>query len=278
MGWEALHFTCKYLNTRLPLKRPCEEMLTLIQARYPQETKRLDASNVVLQHLFSRENETEQQTLTTIYSNLNFASIHEHTETHTGLRSYLGLLLVLYVCFSSIFFVFILPSFQSLFTSMDLQGNALVIYSFPTRWLILTFLILLCIGFMLRFNRLIHNQSFLYVEHEDSTGALDTLILSKKLMNAKTQLLATMFSPLNMKVNRFSDEANLFVRQLAEDELDVASAVQHNYERQSKHYINLVNRRQKLFNIVLGILIVLACYHLLYSIYSPIFAQGEIRL
>lgn len=278
MGWEALHFTCKYLNKRLPLKRPCEEILKIIQARYPRETKRLDASNVVLKHIFSRESEAEQQSLTDIYSKLDFASTHEHSQTHTGLRSYLGLLLVLYVCFSSIFFVFIMPSFQSLFDAIDLQSGALLIHGFPTRWLIFSFLILLCIGFMLRFNALINNESYFYGESEKPIGALDSLIFSKKLTNAKTELLATMFSPLNISVNRFSDEANLFVTQLTEDGLDVASAVQHNYERQHKHYINLVNRRQKLFNIVLGILIVLACYHLLYSIYSPIFAQGEIRL
>jgi len=89
-------------------------------------------------------------------------------------------------------------------------------------------------------------------------------------------LEALVKAPINDQSNKYSDNANTLFLQLESDGLNIAQELQHQINMQNDELTKLINRRIKRLMFVFSIIVVLAIFNFISSLYAPIFATGTI--
>lgn len=273
MSWKKFHFACRFLNQKLAAGENITVAQQQLANNYNIKDKDLGQCQHLYQHILAELKESKSQDLMKIYGELNLSSSPKILKKLTHIRLYLLLVSILFIFIFIIYQLFIYPSFMQLIEStsvstMQSLASTPFILKLTTCMMVLSGILLLLFD---NLNKKILNNTKPYKE-----SSWEKFLLSSKVVKNKQQLDATIYSPLKMEINKFSQAHQQQLAQWQQDRLDVTTELQLNIG----HYRNLlaeaINKRGVLLLAFLAICIVASVYMLLRTIYSPLFIFGSL--
>ena len=211
--------------------------------------------------------------ITGIYGNLKLNWDASSITKLTNIRNYLFLIFAMFLLMSVIYKTYVLTTFREIFSLMDAPLNAQP-ESFTTYWVISLLLMTTVSVVILRFSLIIKQINGTSTTF--SSSVISQLLLSKKIINQILRIEALIYAPLNKNINLFSASDNEFVKQLRSDNMNIAKELQVLIDSQYYLLTLMINSRIKKILLFLTLIVVIAIFNFIYSLYAPIFSIGTI--
>lgn len=274
MNWDAFHFSCRYLSTKLSADIELTSAQNLLLKTYPEivSSNHLDVD--LYKRIISRNNPTEQQRLLSIYGQLNLDRDSSSINKLNNIRNYIFLLFFVFLLLSAICVVFVIPTFKEMFVMMEVPINE-QIENFTTYWAISLGLMLAVSVGIIRVNFIV-NRLNSYASTLPST-LMSRLLLTNKIVQQIDKIEAFVNSPLGEKKNLFSEDANTFISKLDKDGLNTPKELQLMINKENEKLNKLLNSRIGKLIFSLSVIVIAAIFNFVYSLYAPIFYIGNIQ-
>jgi len=227
-------------------------------------------NNFIFQSIVGSKN---QQSLLFLYGNLTLDRDQSLIMKLMGLKSYLMIILTIFLTMSFTAYTFTIPVFTEIFEQWDTPLTQ--IENFYSYWIISLVLILSSSVSLILFTdkvKQIQNSS-----SPNQFSIYSKILLSAKIVNQIYKSEALTYSPLGKKINQYSPMENKLFTTLHNDNLNTKLELSLLINEQYFTLSQLINKRLKLFISLISAFIVIAIFNFLYSLYTPIFAIGTVQ-
>ena len=273
MSWTTFHFSCRFLSQKLSDGLELQPALDLLSKNYGNRQPSDALNNPIYKEITSEAKQNKQQELLSIYGNLKLNWDASSITKLTNIRNYLFLIFAMFLLMSVIYKTYVLTTFREIFSLMDAPLNA-QLESFTTYWVISLLLMTTVSVVILRFSSIIKQINGTSTTF--SSSVISQLLLSKKIINQILRIEALIYAPLNKNINLFSASDNEFVKQLRSDNMNIAKELQVLIDSQYYLLTLMINSRIKKILLFLTLIVVIAIFNFIYSLYAPIFSIGTI--
>lgn len=273
MNWYSFHFSCRFLSKKLSQGIDLATAENLLHKNYKDVYSNKPLEIGIYKRIASMRDPSRQALLLSIYGELNFDRDNTPINHMRNVRNYLFLLFFVFLLMSYICMTFVIPTFIEIYSIMNSTISA-ELESFTTYWSISLLLMTLVGLSAIKLSSTIAKLNTYSIVNK--SGFLSKLLLSNKIVNKIAMLEALVKAPINDQSNKYSDNANTLFLQLESDGLNIAQELQHQINMQNDELTKLINRRIKRLMFVFSIIVVLAIFNFISSLYAPIFATGTI--
>lgn len=273
MNWATFHFSCRFLSIKLSDGVELLSARKMLFEKYDKQLSNSPLENDIYKRIVSHSNPSKQQTLFSIYGNLNLDWDSSSISKLSNIRNYLFLLFAIFLILSGICITFVLPTFREIISLMDVPALK-SIENFYTYWLIsLLLMTIVSIGVM-RLNSLVTQISL--NSFSFNPPLIDKLLLTTNVTKQVQKIKALIYAPFGEDLNEFSHESNIFVTNLISDHFDISLELQKIINVENKKLTTLINARISKLMILLSTVVVTAIFNFIYSLYAPLFYIGNI--
>lgn len=271
MSWFTFHFACRYLSQKLAQGVELKTAKTSLMKNYHELVSDNALDTDIYKKIISINNQKKQQELFSIYGELNFQWRSSSINKLNNIRNYIFLLFSIFLMMSTICVSYVIPTFIELTAMMDVPSS-MPLENFTTYWLFSIVLMTIISLGILRVNSLIQNLNISRIK----TTKISQLLLSKNVLKQIQKIDALIYAPLGENLNHFSNNANEFVSNLINDNLNITQELQHIISFEHDKLTIAINARIRKLMLLLSFVVIAAIFNFVYSLYAPIFYIGNI--